>query len=114
MANITKACEAVGISRRVVYQWQEKDEAFSLSFNEANAIATEHLEAEAWKRATRGTKKPVYQGGQLVGHIKEKSDTLLIFLLKARNPAKYRDKYDGAPDGQQPVKVVDQAAYEAL
>lgn len=114
MGNITRACTAAGISRRVVYAWQEKDEQFSLAFNEANAIATEHLEAEAWIRATEGTQKPVYQGGQLVGHIPDKSDTLLIFLLKARNPAKYRDRYDGAADGEQPLKVVDSASFEAL
>lgn len=105
MANITKACEAAGISRRVVYQWQEKDEAFSLAFHEANAIATEQLEAEAWKRATSGTPRPVYQGGVLVGEIIDKSDTLLIFLLKARAPNKYRDRAQGQGDEPDRVKV---------
>jgi hypothetical protein len=85
MGNISKACEAAGISRRVVYDWQEKDEQFSAAFQESNIIATETLEAEAWRRAT------------------ESSDTLLIFLLKARNPARYREK---PPEELSPERVL--------
>lgn len=113
--NISESCKAVGLgSRTTVYNWQEHDNEFAGAFREAEITATEALETEARSRAVNGTRKPVYQGGELVGHITEKSDTLLIFLLKARAPHKYRDKYEGAPDGQQPLKVVDQAAYEAL
>jgi hypothetical protein len=105
MANITQACEAAGISRRVVYDWQEKDEGFSLLFNEANAIATEVLEAEAWRRGHDGIEKPVYQGGKRVGSIREHSDTLLIFLLKARAPEKYRDNVNVNHGGQIDLKL---------
>lgn len=85
MGNISKACDAAGISRRVVYSWQEKDEQFAAAFQESNIIATETLEAEAWRRA------------------KDSSDTLLIFLLKARNPARYREK---PPDELSPERVL--------
>lgn len=111
---ITESAAALGIPRSTIYRWQEMDDEFAAGFREAEIEATEHMEAEARRRAVVGTAKPVYQGGVKVGTIQEYSDTLLIFMLKARNPAKYREKYDGAPEGQQPLKTVDQAAYEAL
>ncbi|MDP2936788.1 MAG: hypothetical protein Q8O86_09895 [Dehalococcoidia bacterium] len=39
----------------------------------------------------KGTEKPVFQGGQQVGVVREYSDVLLIFLLKGARPEKYRD-----------------------
>ena len=91
--NVTESCENVGIERRAtVYDWQEMDDQFAAAWREAELKATERLESEARRRATEGTQKPVYQSGQLVGFITEKSDTLLIFLLKARAPEKYRDR----------------------
>jgi hypothetical protein len=98
--NITESCVAVGIkSRTSNYNWQEHDAAFAVEFRQAEIMATEVLETEARIRATSGTLRPVYQGGVLVGHVIEKSDTLLIFLLKARNPSKYREKAPAAPVG---------------
>ena len=113
--NISASCRAVGIgSRNTVYKWQEDDDDFALAFREAEITSTELMEQEAHRRGVLGYEKPVYQGGAQVGTIREYSDTLLIFMLKARNPAKYREKHEGAADGYQPVKVVDRAAYEAL
>jgi predicted DNA-binding transcriptional regulator AlpA len=89
--NVSESCENVGIGRSTVYVWQEHDDEFAAGWREAEIKATEYLETEARRRATEGTKKPVYQGGQLVGFVTEKSDTLLIFLLKARAPEKYRE-----------------------
>jgi hypothetical protein len=37
-------------------------------------------------------KRPIYQGGKLVGHDVVYSDNLLLALLKARRPEKYRDR----------------------
>lgn len=93
--NITTAAKSAGISRRVVYKWQEHDADFLVAFHEAEAIATEVLEAEARRRAVEGVTQetPIYQRGEHVGTIvkTEYSDTLLIFLLKARAPEKYRE-----------------------
>lgn len=120
--NITESSENVGVHRNSIYNWQERDDAFAAAFREAEIKATERLETEARRRAVDGVLRLKFDKGVAIIDPRtgepymeaEKSDTLLIFLLKARNPAKYRDKYDGAPDGQQPLKVVDQAAYEGL
>jgi hypothetical protein len=46
-------------------------------------------EATAHDRAINGHDKPIYQGGQLVGHVNEVDNRLLEFLLKSDNPKKY-------------------------
>jgi hypothetical protein len=35
----------------------------------------------------------VFHQGREIGAIREYSDTLLVFMLKARRPAKFRDNY---------------------
>lgn len=49
------------------------------------------LEDEAHRRAFEGVDKPVFYQGDECGTIREYSDTLAIFLLKAHNPEKYRE-----------------------
>ena len=102
--NITKSCVASGISRRVAYNFREKDKAFSEAWDDALETGTDALEAEAWRRATKGTERPVYQGGKLVGHIQEYSDVLLIFLLKGKRPKVYADLHR-VEGGDKPVVI---------
>lgn len=95
-ANVSAACRVVGIARSNVYRWQEHDEAFALAFKQAEIESLEVLEGEAFRRAYEGVKsqKGIYHGGELVGvdHKVEYSDALLIFLLKARAPERYRER----------------------
>jgi hypothetical protein len=41
-----------------------------------------------------GVERPVYQGKDLVGTIREFSDSLLMFGLKAKRPEVYRERRD--------------------
>ena len=65
--------EVVGIARSAYYDWIAADESFAAEVAAAKEAGTEFLEDVARKRAV------------------ESSDTLLIFLLKARKPEMYRD-----------------------
>jgi terminase small subunit-like protein len=105
--NVTKACELSGVARRSIYDWRDEDSEFAADWQKALDVAADLLEEEAIRRAKDGTKKPVYQGGELVGHIQEYSDTLLIFLLKGAKPKKYSDlqRHTGA-DGEGPIQIV--------
>lgn len=67
--------------------------------------AAEVLEQEAWRRAVTGTLKPVYQGGEQVGTVREYSNTLMIFLLKGANPEKYRERVQQQHSGEVTVRV---------
>jgi hypothetical protein len=75
-----------------VYDWRHADGAFRERWDEAVAIAIERMEAEADRRAIEGTLEPVFYQGSECGHVRRYSDTLLIFRLKALDPAKYRER----------------------
>lgn len=85
------ACDETGIDRSTAYRAKLTDGDFSDSWNEAVEIATEALEIEARRRAHDGVEKPIFYQGAQCGSVREYSDTLLIFTLKALNPAKYRE-----------------------
>lgn len=68
------ACTAAKISRVTAYEHKETDPEFAGQWEISLQEAIESLEREAARRA------------------KKSSDVLLIFLLKAHRPEKYRDK----------------------
>ena len=90
-ANVSLACRALNLSRDAAYVRREKDPAFAAEWDNAIAEAVDHLEGEAWRRAFKGRRKPVYQGGELVGYVKEYSDQLMQLLLRGHKPI-YREK----------------------
>src|SRR5207253_3228748 len=83
---IRSAARAAEIDRSTVYAWQEHDDQFSVRFGQARAESDDRIREEIRRRALSGTLKPVYYLGERVGTIREYSDTLLIFLAKARMP----------------------------
>jgi hypothetical protein len=92
--NVLLSSRKAGVGRTTVYQARKDDPAFADQWDDAIDEAVDLLEAVARGRAVNGTDKPVYQGGVQVGTIREYSDTLLIFLLKAHRPERFRDSYD--------------------
>lgn len=89
------AAKEVGVDRSTIFKsWLKQDAAFKAAWDEALEEGAEFYEDEVRRRATEGTLKPVYQQGELVGHIREFSDPLLIMATKARLPEKYRDRSD--------------------
>lgn len=86
---VAPAASAAGVSRHSVRLATIRDPKFAKAYAEALEESTERLEAVAFARASRA---------------QSPSDLLLMFLLKARRPATYRDNYrlehtgpDGAP-----------------
>ena len=90
--NVTASCEAAGIGRRTAYEHRESDPEFAAAWDAALETAWDALETEAVRRATEGVQKPVYQRGELVGHVTEHSDYLMGILLKGNRPTKYGAK----------------------
>ena len=122
---ITVAAKVAGIDRKTVHNWLEKDERFSLAYHQAEKQAEEVLEAAAWKRSVQGVAKQrhVYdRGGKLIDTeiTTDYSDSLLMFLLRARNPTKYREnkfsfEHGGADGGpiRMETKVSEPFDYDA-
>jgi hypothetical protein len=88
---VVAACKAAGVGRTTAYEWRQKDEAFALAWADIEEATTEAMEREAFRRGVEGTVEPLVSAGKHVTDVKKYSDTLLIFMLKARRPEKYRD-----------------------
>lgn len=109
--NVRDACLAAGVPRRTVYDWRNADPEFATHWDTALDMAADTMEREAWRRAVEGTEKPVFgprgpnKGSGEIGRIREYSDTLLIFLLKAARPQKYRERIDQQHSGTVQISV---------
>lgn len=88
-ANVSHACQSIGVSRRAAYDRRNQDAIFAAAWDGAVQEAVDELEAEARRRALEGTTRPVFYKGEECGGIQEYSDVLLIFLLKHLRPEVY-------------------------
>jgi hypothetical protein len=84
-ASVRASARAAGFGRRTAFEWKAADPVFAAEWEEAYETGTECLEEVARVRAM------------------EKSDSLLMFLLKARRPHVYRERV--AHEGSSPVVV---------
>lgn len=107
LGNIRRACDVATVDRQSHYNWLRDDPEYARAFETAKLDACDRLEAEARRRAVRGTVRPVFHQGVQCGGIREYSDTLLIFLLKGALPEKYSDRHKTEITGAQgkPIQV---------
>ena len=86
------AKEAGQLDTRLLYEKKKQNPEFAERWDKAIERSIDLLENEARRRAFEGCDRPVFQKGVQVGVIREYSDTLLIFLMKANRPDKYHDR----------------------
>jgi hypothetical protein len=91
-ATVTAAARAAGYTRSRVYERRKADAEFAAAWDDSLGQGTDLLEDEALRRAKDGVAEPRFYEGQVCGYVRKYSDTLAIFLLKARRPEKYGDK----------------------
>jgi len=114
--NVTIAANIAGVSRESAYRHRKTDKAFAEAWDDARDAACDLIEAEARRRAVDGVDEPVFYKGKPLMQgidrsgkrvpadspkaiktvpvtIKRYSDLLLIFLVKAARPEKYRDRH---------------------
>lgn len=109
--NVSEAAAACAIGRTAAYDWRRDDETFAADWDAALDEAADRMEREAFRRAVEGTEKPVFgslgqgRGSGEVGRIREYSDTLLIFLLKAARPEKFRERTEVRHTGLTPEQA---------
>lgn len=78
------ACARVGVSRTSVDKFRAKSLAFQSAIDEAIEFSTDLVEAAVMKGATVGDVRPVYQGKELVGHMRVRSTKDAEMVLKLR------------------------------
>jgi hypothetical protein len=86
---VTAAARAAGITTRHAYYERKRNETFAQAWADALESSVEDLEAHAHERA-------------------RESDSLLMFLLKAHRPEKYRDRTDAAASPPLGVTLTDE------
>lgn len=120
---ITRAARNAGVDRSTVEEERKRNPTFALALEEAREAAADNLESFAYTWATTGLKEKVeektydHEGNVTATKVRETanvSPALLIFLLKAFRPAKYRETFrvenTGADGGPIRVKVEGAAA----
>jgi hypothetical protein len=86
----TYAVRKARLSRAEAYRWRKEDSEFKRQWEEAVAEGVDLLEDEAQRRAVDGYVRDIYnKNGEVVGHVRKYSDSLLMFLLKSRRPERY-------------------------
>lgn len=124
---VTDSAKAAGYSRSAVYVWRNADETFQAQWEASYEAGTDALEDEARRRAVDGTVEPLFYKGEQVTEeaigadgkpyrvasgVRKYSDLLLIFLLKARRPDKYRERSEIRHSGE--VRLTHEQALDQL
>ena len=94
---VDKAAEDVGIARCTIYAWRKDDPQFRADMDDVRELIAQSLEDEAYRRAVEGVERPTTIAGAREV-VREWSDTLCIFLLKAARPERFRERYDVRSD----------------
>lgn len=103
-ANVTEAARLAKITRQRAYDLRDSSAEFKQAWDDALEQACDTLELEARRRAEKGVSKTIFYKGKPVGKEINYSDTLMIFLLKAHRPEKYRERFEHTgPDGGEVV-----------
>lgn len=126
-ANIKYSCQKAGINRQTFYDWRDNDEAFKAQLPDAKEDANESLEMMAFEQAAgilepavsmgrivyeevpdldeEGKPKldkhgqPLYKRGKML-MVRKYSPSVLITLLKANMPEKYKDRVTNEHTGK--------------
>ncbi len=98
-ALVSCAAASAGAARGSFYNWRYEDPEFADDWDRALAEGIALLEDEAIRRARDGVTIPVFYAGKEVGAIRRPSDTLLMFLLRAHRPERYRERPWAAAGG---------------
>lgn len=89
LPNVARACRKAGIDRTTAYRWRDEDADFAAAWSAAIDAGIERLEEAAHERALNT------------------SDVLMIFLLKAHRPDKYRENVHTQHSGGLTIEIVE-------
>ncbi len=90
---VRKACQEAGVSHSMHYEWLRQYPEYRSAFERMRDPVMDLMEDEAVRRAVEGVERPMTIAGKEVW-VREFSDQLLMFLLKARNRRVFGDRSD--------------------
>lgn len=110
---VVDACKAAGVSQSNVYDERRRNEKFAEAWAEIEEQTIQRMEREGFRRAVEGwIERTEYEYHEVDGElqrfeslqVRKFSDTLLIFLLKARRPNVYRERVEHTGAGGGPLE----------
>lgn len=105
--SVTRACRQAGVQDLdAPNRLRKRDAAFSDAWRLAHEAGTDRFEDAATDRALNGTTKGIWHQGVLVGTEIRYDNRLLLGVLSARRPAKWR-RYEmlGEDDDTRPPSI---------
>jgi len=102
---VSSSAQFAGLAEKTVYNYREKDPDFAAAWEDAIEAGTDLLEDEAMRRAVRGVEVPVFHRGKVVGSRLAYSDVLLITLLNARRPEKFKYRAEVTEKPEKPIDL---------
>ncbi len=103
--NVSHSALAAGTTRYTVYGFKGKDPLFSAAWDDAVEQAVDLLLIEARRRAFHGVMKPVFYQGAMCGSVQEYSDSLMMFLIKAKRPEYATERREVSGPGGGPIET---------
>jgi hypothetical protein len=88
---VGEAAARAGVPRASLYRRKAADPDFAAAWASALEAGLDGLRDEAVRRARDGVEQTVWYRGEPVGTVRRYSDQLLMFLLRAHQPAVYRE-----------------------
>lgn len=88
-ANMTRACEKLGIDRGTVYRHMNNSPEFSEAVADAFEGFADDAEDELYRRGVLGWDEPLYQNGELVAHVRKYDTRALVEWLRANRSRKF-------------------------
>jgi len=96
---MSAACRETDVPRSLLYNTWLKEPTFAELAEGVKDRIADSLEQEAIRRGRDGWLEPVFYKGDEVGEIRKFSDLLVIFMLKALRPDKYRERTNVQHEG---------------
>jgi hypothetical protein len=112
--NVVRSCRMASLPRQTAYDWRKAIPGFAEAWDDAKEMGTDALEDEAIRRAHQGlARKKFYKGVPIIDPEtgeqyveREYSDNLLMFMLKARRPDKFKDRSEPQMSGQRGISGI--------
>ena len=100
---VTEAADAAGMTARSCYRLRRESPPFAAAWEAALAHATRRLVDLAFDRAIHGSDEPVFNSkGDCVGRRMRQNDRLLMFLLRAYMPDRFRHAHQDGRGALEP------------
>lgn len=87
--NLSASAQAAGVHPRAIKKRIELDPTFADLYQQAEDALTHAAEHVAYNRAIHGTQRPIFQHGEIVGHVTDIDNRLLQWWLERRKPDTY-------------------------